>query len=221
LEQEGSRFTLKSTKDHCYHDVAIELSPYSATAMGKDGHDCTDDERFQMVGFKRPDGSNVWIVTFDSVYGSNIAAYTLKDGKLRQDKTLSDAMPSAATLIPAELQSDDPAAQKTMTSIEPHFYLDDKGLRAQVDAKQVAKLCTIAQQTKGCATPRVVVLKWNKKTGAFEADAAATASALTAAIAEAKAQEEANAAAAPKEEEEAVAEEGAGRKPLRHKVRRQ
>ena len=194
LEHAGRRVIFKAAKSHCYDGVELQLGKYSAKAFGKDGHDCSEPERFELAGFVRPDAPPVWLVTFDSAYGSNVAAYILKDGKLRPDASVS--VPTASDLLPAELKTagENDAVQTALRTIEPHYYLDEKGVRAELEAKQLDQLCALhgaaenrAPDVCGSNAPRVIVKKWNSKIGAFEDDPIATKSATEAAIAHASA----------------------------------
>jgi hypothetical protein len=175
LEKEGAKLRLKATKSDCYHGVEVALAPYSAKASGRDGHDCTEPERFEMAGFTRPSAPPVWVVTFDSVYGSNIAAYVVHGRKLRAEKSIS--LPTAADLLRTDaLQHED--AQKALRSVEPHYYLTEKGLRAELDSKDVRQLCALQNlDPDACRREirRFFVLAWNPKTSEFEADEEATA----------------------------------------------
>jgi hypothetical protein len=182
LDHAGSAVRLKAIKPHCYDGVELTLRGHGAKANGKDGLDCGDAERFELFGYERDGASAVWLVTFDSAYSSNIAAYVLKDGKLRPDARTSAALPTARDLLPKTLDADSEEMQRTLRSIEAHYYLDESGLRAELDPKQLDALCgrhNLGFELCKSGTPRVIVLKWNKAAGAFETDAEATVAAAT------------------------------------------
>lgn len=202
LESTGKNVRVKATNGHCYHGVTIELAGRTAKATGKDGPECAETERFEMVGFERKEEPTLWLVAFDSVFSSTIGAYDMQSGKLVLDQDMTARLPSADTMLPAALRS-----------LAPHYHLDEKGVRAEIDRKELRRVCgTMKTPPEPCkaAAPPIVVVRWDADDGRFVEDKVATQKAVDAAIAAAAAVIE----PPPKKETEEL-EEGPRRVPLK------